>query len=299
MNRRIFLHTATTLGAAFVATPSFPFEKWPDLSFSTLGCPDWTLDQIVEFAASRNYKGIEVRGIQRELNLPGRKEFSKGNRPATLRLMKDNNLKFACLGSSATLHFSAPAVRTKNIDEGKRFIDLAHQLTCPYVRVFPNLFPKEQEKIKTINLISDGLLTLGRYAKGSGVKVLIESHGDLVKCEDILWVLKNAEHENTGLVWDVANMWTQTKEPPAQVYEKLKKYINHTHLKDARLNNREPHYVLLGTGEVPIIEAVDILWKGGYRGFYSFEWEKLWHPEIEDPEVALAHYAEVMTKHFR
>jgi hypothetical protein len=36
---------------------------------------------------------------------------------------------------------------------------------------------------------------------------------------------------------------------------------------------------------------VAVLAKAGYTGYYSFEWEKRWHPEIEDPEVAFPHYA--------
>ncbi len=56
--------------------------------------------------------------------------------------------------------------------------------------------------------------------------------------------------------------------------------------------------MLLDKGTVPIFEAIDALRKGGYTGYYSFEWEKLWHPEIESPEVALADYPLVMAKHF-
>jgi hypothetical protein len=33
---------------------------------------------------------------------------------------------------------------------------------------------------------------------------------------------------------------------------------------------------------------------GGYRGYYCFEWEKAWHPEIDDPEVAFPHFAKVI-----
>ncbi len=39
--------------------------------------------------------------------------------------------------------------------------------------------------------------------------------------------------------------------------------------------------------------------KIGYRGFYSFEWEKRWHPEIEEPDVALAQYASVAVAYLR
>jgi hypothetical protein len=32
---------------------------------------------------------------------------------------------------------------------------------------------------------------------------------------------------------------------------------------------------------------VGLLADGGYQGWVSVEWEKRWHPEIEEPEVAL------------
>lgn len=150
-----------------------------------------------------------------------------------------------------------------------------------------------------MDLIIKGLLELGDYAKGSNVTVLMETHGDLVRTEDLERVMNSSAHPHVGLVWDVTNMWTITKEPPLQVYVKLKKYIRHTHIKDAKMTNGKVQYQLLGQGEVPIFEAIDALAKGGYNGYYSFEWEKLWHPEIEDPEIALADYPKVMQAHFK
>jgi hypothetical protein len=52
---------------------------------------------------------------------------------------------------------------------------------------------------------------------------------------------------------------------------------------------------LTGTGTVPVRRQVEALQKIRYRGFYSFEWEKRWHPEIEEPEVAFAQYATVVS----
>ncbi len=298
LRRREFLQTASALAAAALTGSVFGFKKTPLLSFSTLGCPDWTFKQIVDFAALHLYQGIEVRGILRQLDLTQCAEFNKQNIAATLRMMEDKSLRFVDLGSSATLHFSDPAERKKNLDEGRRFIDLAQALKCPYVRVFPNSFPKDQEKNATMELMVKGLLELGDYAKGSNVSVLIESHGDLVAIDDLEKVMKAAEHKNVGMIWDVTNMWTKTKEPPASAYEKLKKYIRHTHIKDAKMVDGKINYIRLGQGEVPIFEAIDALFNGGYGGYYCFEWEKLWHPEIEAPEIAIADYAQVMTKHF-
>ncbi|MFL5787639.1 MAG: sugar phosphate isomerase/epimerase family protein [Flavisolibacter sp.] len=299
-NRRKFLKTATGL----IGYAVFPFsiihsKNEPLLSFSTLGCPDWTFETIVNFAAKNGYTGIELRGIKRELDLTKCPEFKPENIASTLRLMQSKGLRFVDLGSSATLHYSNEKDRQKNLDDGKRFIDLAEQVKCPFIRVFPNNFPKDQEKKATMELITSGLLELANYAKDSNVKVLLETHGDLIWSDDIKTVIEAANHPHAGLVWDSINMWSVTKEPPGLVYDKLKKYIYHTHIKDLKFTGDKFQYTLLGKGESPIFEAIDSLRKGGYKGYYSFEWEKLWHPEIEEPEIALADYPVVMKEHFK
>jgi predicted xylose isomerase-like sugar epimerase len=47
---------------------------------------------------------------------------------------------------------------------------------------------------------------------------------------------------------------------------------------------------------MPISQAIKLLAKDGYKGYYSFEWEKLWHPEIDAPEIALADYPKAMKR---
>jgi sugar phosphate isomerase/epimerase len=301
LSRKEFLQSSAVLLATLAAGSSFGMRKKnPLLSFSTLGCPDWTFQQIVDFAAQHGYKGLEMRGLQRQMDLANCPEFSTEEaRKRTKALMKEKGLVFINLGTSATLHFAEGTEREKNLDEGKRFIDLAQQLDCPYVRVFPNNFPKERSKTETITLIAKGLSSLGDYAKEKQVTVLMETHGEVVKSEDLAAVMELAAHPNVGLVWDPANMWTVTKEAPAAAYGQLKKYIRHTHIKDAKLVEGKPQYTLLGKGEVPIFEAIDVLIKNGYKGYYSFEWEKLWHPEIAEPEIALADYPKAMKTHFR
>ncbi|HPH90673.1 MAG TPA: sugar phosphate isomerase/epimerase family protein [Ferruginibacter sp.] len=299
--RRTFLQTTSLLSAAALMGLSFTEKRpAPLLSFSTLGCPDWDLKTIIDFAAKHGYDGIELRGIQRELDLTKCKSFqTAAARRETLQQAKDAGVKFINLGSSCTLHFAAGVERGKNIDEGKRFIDLANDIECPFIRVFPNNFLKENGKERSMELISKGLLELAEYAKGAGVKVLIESHGDLVYIDDLEKIMIAAAHENTGMIWDISNMWTITKEPPAAAYARLKKYIYHAHIKDAKLMDGKLQYVFLGKGDVPIMQAVDILAKDNYTGYYSFEWEKLWHPEIGEPEMALADYMNVMKEHFK
>jgi sugar phosphate isomerase/epimerase len=270
------------------------------LSFSTLGCPDWSFDKIIDFAKDHGYAGIEVRGIMREMDLTKVPEFATPESiAATLQKMKDRGLVFVDLGSSAALHLPKGDERTKNLDEAKRFIGLASKLGCPCIRVFPNQLPKDRDRQETLNLIIEGLRELGEYASKTNVTVLLESHGELIYKKDLLMVMERAAHPHVGLVWDVCNMWVVTKEDPAEVYSALKPFIRHTHIKDLKLEGDKIAYVLLGTGIAPIFEAIDILYNDQYAGFYSFEWEKLWHPEILDPQIALADYPLSIKRHFK
>ncbi len=298
--RREFLQNTACLLALPLTASAFDLKKYkPLLSFSTLGCPDWPFEKIVNFAKENGYDGLEIRTIQRDLDLPKRAEFSNPARiAATGKFVNDSGIKIVNLGASSSLHHKPSAERKKNIDEAKQFIDLAEQLKCPYIRVFPNDFPPDQDRNATMDLIAKGLLELGDYARESGVTVLLESHGQVVQSSDLQTIMQAAEHKHVGLIWDIVNMWTVTKEPPKQVYQKLKKYIRHTHIKDLKMVNGAEQYTLLGRGETPVFEGIDALQNAGYTGYFSFEWEKLWHPEIAEPEIALADYTKAMAAHF-
>jgi hypothetical protein len=39
---------------------------------------------------------------------------------------------------------------------------------------------------------------------------------------------------------------------------------------------------------------ISLLQQNGYEGYYTFEWEKKWHPELEGGEVAFPQYVEYM-----
>ena len=298
VTRRKFLKSTSALAAVAFASPAWAYKKYePLLSFSTLGCPEWSFETILNFAAQHGYQGIELRGIQKEMDLT--KVFTKSNIEATKKAVADKGLHIVDLGSSAALHVKEGDERQKNLDEAKRFIDLAEELNCPYIRVFPNEFPAGQERSATIDLIVKGLKELGDYAKNTSVTVLMETHGDVVESATIQNIMQQVDHPKTGLVWDAVNMWFKTKEPPAHAYEAIKKYIRHVHLKDLDIVDNKEHYVLFGQGQSPVLEAVKVLAKNNYKGYYSFEWEKLWHPEIAEPEVALADYPTAIKNYFQ
>jgi sugar phosphate isomerase/epimerase len=50
----------------------------------------------------------------------------------------------------------------------------------------------------------------------------------------------------------------------------------------------------MGDGDVPNIEALQLLKDAGYKGYLTFEWEKAWHPALPDAHVAFPDYVTKM-----
>jgi sugar phosphate isomerase/epimerase len=49
-------------------------------------------------------------------------------------------------------------------------------------------------------------------------------------------------------------------------------------------------YVQIGDGEIPLKDALRILKAAGFDGWLTFEWEKIWHPNLADPSVAFPEF---------
>ena len=192
------------------------------------------------------------------------------------------------------MHEGDPKVRQAQLDEGRRFIDLAQKLKTPYVRVFGDKVPPGEQKRDVMARVIDGLRTLGEHAKGSGVTVLLETHGDYTDSPTVVELMKGAAMDTVALVWDAHHTFVAGKEQPSATLAALKPWVRHTHLKDSRPEGSEVRYVLTGSGTVPVREQVRLLKAAGYKGYYGFEWEKGWHPEIEEPEVAFPHFVETI-----
>ncbi len=128
---------------------------------------------------------------------------------------------------------------------------------------------------------------------GTGVEVWLETHGDFATATAARSLLEQAGGEGLGLVWDPANAFSEFGEEPEAAAGALGPLVRHVHLKDVRrpVDGRVPWPpVLPGTGDFPGARVLAWLVRASYDGWVSFEWEKRWHPEIEEPEVALPRF---------
>jgi len=286
------------LAAPGILTARPAAKRFP-IGFTTLGCPKWEWKTILSRAAEWGFAAIELRGLLGEMDLTKCPEFSPGRIGQSLADLAALDLRISDLGSSANLHEPDAAKRQEQLDEAKRFIDLAGRLKSPFVRVFPDKWVQGEPHEATVDRIANGLRELGAYAKGSGVGVILETHGDFPHSAPLLELMKKANTPDVGLLWDTHHTCAAGKEEPAETFKMIGSYVRHVHIKDSVPAGSEVRYVMTGTGKVPVREIVRTLATGSYRGIYSFEWEKAWVPQLEEPEVAFPHFAKTITGYLR
>ena len=267
------------------------------LAFSTLGCPEWKWQKILDFAAQHGFAAIELRGLEGNLDLPTHPVFAPERIEQTRQEIRASKLQIACVSSSAHLYVAEPEKRAKELSDARRFIDLAATLGAPLVRVFGGKADTDKSPMpsaETKARVAAGLRELGNYAGPRKVTVVIESHDHFTASSTLKDVLRAANSNHVGLLWDAHHTFATSNEDPEFTVRQLGSWIRHTHLKDSVGSGEDRKYVLTGRGTVPIQRQIQSLRSIGYKGFYCFEWEKLWHPDLEDPETAIADFAHVV-----
>jgi sugar phosphate isomerase/epimerase len=299
-SRRQFLKTLSAVALSqAVLSPLFgKTEKSRiPIAFSTLGCPAWDWPRILQFAHQHGFSAIELRGLQGNMDLPSNAIFTSDHIEQTKKEIRDHKLHIACVSSSANLYMEDPDKRAKELADARRFIDLASTLGAPYVRVFGGKAQSDNAPVPddpTKARVAAGLRELGQYAGPKSVTVIIESHDHFTSSATLKDVLKAADSEHVGLLWDAHHTFAASNEDPEFTVKQLGPWIRHTHLKDSVGKGEDRKYVLTGTGNVPIERQIKALQSIGYKGFYCFEWEKVWHPDLLDPEIAIADFAHVV-----
>ena len=251
------------------------------LCFSTLGCSDRSLDEILSLAKSYQTHAIEIRGIGGTLNNREIEAFFPTNLQRTLQKFESAGIFPSVLGTSCSFHREEKFEAA--IMEGVGAIRIASALGIPFIRVFGDkLLPNEKEAC--VDRIVKGLHRLCQ--EDERVTVLLEIHGDFNTEETLLPVLDSMSRvKNFGLIWDIEHTHQSYGNRWLSFYKFARPYIKHVHIKD--YSNARKSLTLIGDGDIPIAEIVAQLIKDGYNGYLSLEWEKKWHPELPDIETAL------------
>lgn len=268
------------------------------LSFSTLACPDWTLSQIIAIAAVAGYDGIELRFVENEDSLWKLPALSGKQLASTKQALSDHGVAISCLDTSCRFHSPDAQERAQWLTEGERMAELAAALGAPGIRIFGDTIQPGADRSSTRRWIADSIRELSDRIASSGIEVWLETHGDFAGGSETAEILAEANCPRLGVVWDPANCFVESGERPQASASQLGASIRHVHLKDLLQDHGSWKPVLTGDGNFPLPEVRTALQQLRFDRFVSFEWEKKWHPEIADANVALPHFRRWFRENF-
>jgi sugar phosphate isomerase/epimerase len=260
-------------------------------AFSTLAFPEATLATATSLGHSWGYDGVELRLIDGELIDPS---MSAGARAEVRKTAASAGLPIVAVDSSIRLTDDDPG------PELRRFLELASDWESPLVRVFGGALPDPladggSARRARLAAAARVLEAAVPAAERLGVAIGVETHDAFSASSVVAELLALVESPSVGAVWDSHHPYRMGERPP-EIYANLGPRLLLAQVKDAR---RAPErsdgwqLVLLGEGEVPVREMLDLL-VADYAGWISVEWEKRWHPEIEEPEVALPQHLDLL-----
>jgi len=252
------------------------------ISFSTLGCPNWMLSEILAAAKDLGYDGIELRGLGEDIYLPDAAMFKDGNAEKAKRSLDEMGLSIPCVSTDCLLSEDGCGAAAE------AYIDLAAALGCPNVRLLGDKNPAPSDFVDD-KKVAENLKVLIPKAQRAGVTLLVETNGVYSDTARLRKVIEAVKSPYVGVLWDVNHPVRFAGESPEKTWENIGRYVRHIHMKDS-VKNGETVYKMLGYGDLPLTEIFAVLKKNGYQGFVSLEWTKRWNRELEDAGIVFAHY---------
>ncbi len=200
-----------------------------------LGCvtynilKDWDLDTIIKNLEGAGFEAVELRtqhkhGVEPSLSAEQRKAVAAKFAASKIRL----------LSYGSTCEFQSPdeAVRRKNVEEAKTFIDLAHDTNAWGVKVRPNGMPDGVPEATTIGRIAECLKELGDYGAGKGVEIWVEVHGRITQNPPVsAAIMKATKHNQVGLCWN-SNPTDLVNGSIRQSFQLLQPWIKNVHINE-------------------------------------------------------------------
>lgn len=265
-------------------------------AFSTLGCPDWSLDRVLATARAHDFGGVELRALDGSLDLLAHTALQPQTIKDTRRKFAAHGISVCCVDTSCAFDAIEDEARARQIESALRHCELAAQLDAPLIRIFPDRIPLGATREETRERIAASLHTLAaRVAAESDVRIGLETHGDFARVHETVQIVRAADHPRIAIIWDAANSYEAGDDDVRAAARHIWPYLAHVHLRDAspRDGGAQQHWrpVLIGRGDVPLSAVIETLRRGGYANYLSFEWEKYWQRDLEEPEVAIPDFA--------
>jgi len=190
---------------------------------------NWDIETIIKNCETTGFEAVELRTTHKhgvELTL------SKAQRMEVRKKFEGSPVRLLSLGSTCEYHYADPALVEKNIEETRRWCELAHDLGCLGVKVRPNGIVKSVPQEKTLEQIGQALVKCGDAARDSGVEIWVEVHGPGTEHPPhIRRIMDVCNHPAVGICWN-SNDADVVNGSVKEYFELLKPWLRNCHINE-------------------------------------------------------------------
>lgn len=190
---------------------------------------NWGIETIIKNCQIAGFEAVELRtthnhGVELSLSREERAEVRKRFEGSHVRLLS--------LGTTCEFRHSQAGLVEKNVEETRRWCELAHDLGSLGVKVRPNGFVKDVPKEKTLEQIGQALQKCGDAARDQGVEIWVEVHGEGTQDPaNIRRIMEVANHPSVGTCWN-SNDTDVVDGSVKEYFDLLKPWLRNCHINE-------------------------------------------------------------------
>lgn len=244
-------------------------------AFSSLGCHELDLDDVLTLARRHGIDEVELRALGGTIDLA--EYFSRRFKTpqALASHVAISGIRVVALDASCCL------ISDDDKEGRSELLALApwaDALGAGRIRVFDGGSTLDQGELDRAVANLEWWIQ-ERAAHGWACDLMIETHDTLVTTPAILRFL-NAAPNGTALLWDAFHTWVKGKELPVDTWDAIGEVTAHIHVKDGIIGSgaeRTARHTLPRQGHFPMKALLDKLRSTEYAGPLSLEWGRKWH----------------------
>lgn len=254
-------------------------------AFMSFSCPELSLTKMLALARDLGYDAVEPRAGSNHahgIELTA----STAQRTVMRTQTQESGIDLCCLAVSC--RYADPATVADQVDETRRYIDLAGDIGAPRLRVFGGKIADGVSRAAAIEKVSAALAPVADHAASRGVTICLETHDDWCDPAHVAAVMQRVNHPAIAVNWDIMHPVRAGGATMESAFATLQPWIRHVHIHDGTTDRSKLTMLPIGQGDIDHQRALELLSAAGYDGYLSGEWIN-WEPhEVHLPRELAA-----------
>lgn len=254
------------------------------IAFSTVGCPELSLEEVARSASAWGYQGVELRVSPAAGGAPLPSDPLRADAAEMRGLFADAGVDLLSIATG--VRFDAPVWppvlghllggAETGVPETKEAVSQAARAGAFFVRVFGHELPGGEPRAWGLRRVSERLALAAQTARNTPVRVLIENGGSFSRAAELAELHGLVNSPFLSMTYNIVPA-VLAGENPLEGVETLLHGLRVVKVGDVAEDGKP---VALGRGVMPVEPFVRHLREIGYEGWIVYEHPVLWRPEM-------------------